>query len=141
YSLEWAVGSARAWSAWAEEREAWEEADEAYGYGLEAVEQLFRIQLFGEGQQSWLAETRDLARYAAYTQARLGRLTDAVTTLEQNRTRALSEVLEYQGPAIQAVSNADRAALLRVRRVINDLRGAAPAADEAGGRDVIGRSK
>jgi CHAT domain-containing protein/tetratricopeptide (TPR) repeat protein len=98
-SSEWALTSSRNWGAWALERAAkgttaWDEAAEAYSFGLEAIERLFRIQLLRISKESWLREAQGLHGRAAYALARSGDPCRAVVTLEQGRARLLAEVLE-----------------------------------------------
>jgi hypothetical protein len=50
-SLEDALRGSRNWGAWALERAAWEEAAQAYGFGMKAIEPLLRIQLLRAGKE------------------------------------------------------------------------------------------
>ncbi|HLC21261.1 MAG TPA: hypothetical protein VJM10_04030, partial [Candidatus Methylomirabilis sp.] len=121
YDLEWALGAARTWGIWAEERQDWGDSSEAYAYGLQALNRLYREQLLVEHKQSWLREARDLGGHAAYVLARVGHLAKAVETLEQNRARVLSEELRYQDVARDTAPTAEGAAFLSVRERIAAL--------------------
>jgi CHAT domain-containing protein/tetratricopeptide (TPR) repeat protein len=139
FALEWALGAARVWGAWAEERTAWEEASEAYRYSLRATDRLYRTQLLTEHKQTWLGDSRELAGRASYVLSKLGKLTDAVEALEQNRTRALGEALQFEEAATASIEDSDRAALLRARERIEDLE-AAHGANPTTPRDALSAS-
>jgi hypothetical protein len=53
-----AIRAANSFGDWAASRRAFSEAAEAYGYGLEAVEQLFRTQLTRAHKESWLRDAQ-----------------------------------------------------------------------------------
>jgi CHAT domain-containing protein len=93
-ALEESLRAARNWGRWASQREAWAEAGRAYGYGMAAIEHLYRVQLTRRAKATWLREARGLPTRAAYAQAHAGDLTNAVLALEQGRARLLSEILE-----------------------------------------------
>ena len=57
-SPEMTLTSSRNWGAWALERVAWEEATQAYSYGMQAIESLVRIQLLRASKEAWLREAR-----------------------------------------------------------------------------------
>jgi CHAT domain-containing protein len=137
YSLEQVLGAAKVWGGRAEQRKAWEEAKEAYSYGLKAINQLYNNQLLSESKGAWLKDARDLAGNAAYVLARLGELREAVVTLERNRTRVLSEALTYQDVSIEAASGSDRVALTRATQRIRDLENEARAIGQGGARDFL----
>ena len=84
------------WGRWALQRHEWEEAAQAYSYGLQAVEQLFRTQLLRSGRETWLREAQKLPLEAAYAHARRGDFESAVMALEVGRTRLLADVLERE---------------------------------------------
>ena len=89
-----ALRSSRNWGGWASERVAWEEAVQAYEYGLDAVERLFTTQVQRQYKESWLREARGLSVRAAYAYARTGWPEKAVEALEAGRARLLGEALE-----------------------------------------------
>ena len=74
--LETAVGDgltiSRNWLHWAFQREAYEEAEQAYGYAYKAGERLFRIQLLREQKESFLKESQGLAAHGAYAMVKVG---------------------------------------------------------------------
>jgi tetratricopeptide (TPR) repeat protein len=89
-----AVLASRSWGTWATERQAWSEAVTAYRYGLRAIEQLFRTQIFRTSKETWLREVQGISAQAAFALAKVGDLPGAVETLEQGLARLLSEALE-----------------------------------------------
>jgi CHAT domain-containing protein/tetratricopeptide (TPR) repeat protein len=93
-ALEESLRAAWNWGHCASERQAWDEATQAYGYGQEASERLFQGQLLRTNKEAWLRATRDLYARAAYAQARTGDLSRAVETLEQGHARLLSQTLQ-----------------------------------------------
>ncbi len=114
-SSEASLGAARNWGDWASKREAWAEAGRAYGYGMTAIERLYRVQLTRRAKETWLREARGLPARAAYVRARAGDPTDAVLALERGRARLLSEVLERDRADLSALEEAhpDRYAVYR----------------------------
>lgn len=120
-SLEWALAAARLWGDWALQRKAWAEASEAYEFGLRVIDQLYEQQIFAANRETWLKEARDMSVNAAYVLARRGDLPAAVTVLEENRTRALNDALEFQELTLRAVSQEDRTALQQARMRIQGL--------------------
>jgi CHAT domain-containing protein len=125
YSLEWTLNASKAWGDWAEQRQNWNEAAEAYGYGTLAVDRLYDIQLLAESQALWLRDARDLASRAAYVQARNGHLDQAVVALEHGRARALNGALTRQEALREALPEADRVALRSLIERVDALRGEA----------------
>ena len=91
-----ALRSARNWGDWAIERKAWAEAVKAYGYGQQAIDRLFQVQVSRTAKESWLHDAQGLPTNRAYALAQLGRLRDAVEAVEQGRTRLLAEALEQK---------------------------------------------
>ncbi|MFF9286556.1 CHAT domain-containing tetratricopeptide repeat protein [Streptomyces griseosporeus] len=84
----------RAWGGWAASLGSWSEAAEAYGYGLRAMEQLFRAQLTRATKELRLRDAQGLAVDAAYALARSGDAAAAAVALERGRALLLSEALE-----------------------------------------------
>ncbi|XGV97806.1 MAG: CHAT domain-containing protein [Leptolyngbya sp. BL-A-14] len=76
------------------EQRHWEAAAVGYLTALTAAKTLYKSCLLIDSKAVELAETADLPRRATYALARIGRLQDAVLTLEQSRARGLSETLE-----------------------------------------------
>jgi CHAT domain-containing protein/tetratricopeptide (TPR) repeat protein len=120
-SLEWVLESAKAWGSWAMRRRKWREAKEAFGYGLEAIDELYDAQLISSHRESWLRQARDLAELAAYVLARIQEYSTAISVLEQNRARALSDTLDYQEMVLKNLSIADQRDLLSLRKRIQQL--------------------
>ncbi len=89
-----ALRAAHNWGGWASEREEWVEAGRAYGYGMVAIEQLYRVQLTRRAKETWLRSGRGLSARASYALARANDQTNAVLALERDRARLLAEVLE-----------------------------------------------
>jgi CHAT domain-containing protein/tetratricopeptide (TPR) repeat protein len=89
-----ALMAASNWGDWALGRNAWTEAVRAYTYGLDAADQLFRVQLLRSSKESWLRAARNLHAHAAFAFAQTGDLRRAVETLEQGHARLLSQALE-----------------------------------------------
>ena len=88
------VTTVRNWAYWALDRSDWEEASEAFSYGMQAAHTLYRAQTIRRTKQSALARSRGLAAHAAYAYAKAGDLERAVVTLERGRALLLSELLE-----------------------------------------------
>jgi hypothetical protein len=93
-SLGEALRAARNWGAWATERRAWPEAAEAYSYGLDVADGLFKAQEARSHKEAWLGELEGLPTDAAYALVMLGHLEKAVDALEQGRALLLVEMLE-----------------------------------------------
>ncbi|MFF5310835.1 CHAT domain-containing protein [Streptomyces massasporeus] len=106
-----------AWGRWAARREAWSEAAEAYGYGLRAMEQLFRAQLTRATKESRLRDAQGLAVAAAHALARTGDATGAAVALERGRALLLSDALERGRVGLEQLSTTGHADLVeRYRR-------------------------
>lgn len=69
-------------------------AVEAYDYGLNVLDRLYRTQLGRRHKEAWLREAQRVPVRAAYARAEQGNLEAAVTVLEQGRALLLSEALE-----------------------------------------------
>jgi tetratricopeptide (TPR) repeat protein len=91
---EQAIGSSLSWGAWATARQSFAEAAEALGYGLQALDQLFRVQLTRLQKETWLRDSQAIPVLAAYALARAGDPAGAATALEQGRGLLLSEALQ-----------------------------------------------
>jgi tetratricopeptide (TPR) repeat protein len=107
-ALEQALTTSRSWGGWALERRAWREACQAYGFGLKAIEALFRTQLLRAGKETWLHDAQGLHTCAAYAHARCGKLSAAVAILEQGNARMLSEALARDRADLQALKRTHR---------------------------------
>jgi tetratricopeptide (TPR) repeat protein len=91
---EQAIGSARNWGMWATARGSFAEAAEALGYGLQALEQLFQVQVTRLQKETWLRDSQEIPAQAAYALARTGDLAGASAALERGRGLLLSEALQ-----------------------------------------------
>ena len=111
------------WGAWASERGASEEAVEAYGYGLTAIDQLYRTQLLPGAKQSWLGDAQGLAVAAAYALARTGDPAGAVLALERGRARLLTEAIQRDRADLADVATLDPAAYGAYELAAGQLRG------------------
>lgn len=89
-----ALASSQAWGRWACEQQRWNEALEAFGYGLQAIAKLLQTQMLRGHKEAWLREAQTLPVLAAYVLAADKQLEAAVTTLESGRARLLRETLE-----------------------------------------------
>jgi len=98
-----ALGAARNWGNWALERGAWEEALEAYGYGLQAIQALLEAQVGREAKATWLKDAQGVPQRAAYALTRLGQHSQAVETLEGGIARLLREALEQNRRDLEAL--------------------------------------
>jgi len=105
-ALEAGLISARNWGNWALERRAWAEAVRAYGYGMEAIERLYRAQLTRRAKESWLRAAQGIPARAAYALARSGDVKEAAVALERGRARLLAEVLERDRADLDALEQA-----------------------------------
>ena len=112
---------ARTWSNWATERTMWSEAARAYTYGVQAIEQLYRVQLLRANQESWLSETYGFHANAAYAMAQAGLLHEAVLTLEQGRARGLNEILARDRADLEQVRQVDKETYLRYQQAAERL--------------------
>jgi CHAT domain-containing protein/tetratricopeptide (TPR) repeat protein len=110
------------WGGWAITREAWQEAGEAYGYGLSAIDLLVRTQLSRTHKETWLEHARRMPDLAAYACARAGDLARSVTALEEGRARLLSEAMERERHDLERLTELGHAGLLeRYRTAVDRL--------------------
>jgi hypothetical protein len=106
--LEAAPGNAlqlsQVWAAWAITRQAWPEAGEAAGYGLDAMRYLFRVQLGRREKETWLRQSRELASLAAYAAAAAGDVRTAAAAAEAGRALLMSEVLDLSAVDVRSLT-------------------------------------
>ncbi len=103
-----ALRAARNWGRWAAGRAIWDEAAEAYNYGMGAAEALFQAQVLRAERRTWLVAVRGLHAAAGYARAQIGELRGAAAALELGRARLLGlslarrllEQLERERPAL-----------------------------------------
>jgi len=113
-----------AWGNWASRRESWSEAAEAYGYGLRAMEQLFRAQLTRTNKELRVRDAQGLAAAAAYALAKSGDAAEAAVALERGRALVLSETLERNRAKLEHLTAIGRDDLVeRYRRAGTQLAG------------------
>jgi hypothetical protein len=108
---EQAIGSADSWGSWATSRESYREAAEAYGYGLQAMVQLFRTQLTRAHKELWLRDAQGMPVRAAYARAKSDDMLGAVEDLERGRAQLLSEALQQDRTGVARLADAGRADL------------------------------
>ncbi len=128
-SLEWALAAALRWGHWASRRASWDEAAQAYGHALDAVQRLFREQLLRRHKEAWLEEAQGLPGAAALALVRAGRPVDAVEALERGRGMLLSEVLDRDRVDLTSLAAVGRADLMEAYDVVASALRAAPRAD------------
>jgi CHAT domain-containing protein/tetratricopeptide (TPR) repeat protein len=122
-AYEWALAAAQAWASWSAEREAWDEAVEAAGAGLDALERLFDSQITREDKEAWLRTASGLPSRAAYAYAKIGDPHAAVVALEGGRAILLSEALARDRVRLEGLSEVGRAELAaRYQEVAERLR-------------------
>ncbi|MGK5173094.1 CHAT domain-containing protein [Geodermatophilus sp. CPCC 205761] len=99
-----ALSSSRAWGDWSVRRHSWQEAAEAYGYGLRAMDLLFSGQLTRVHKEVWLSQANGLPAQAAYALAKHGDLEGAAVSLERGRALLLSDALERDRVDLEQLS-------------------------------------
>jgi hypothetical protein len=124
--LQWALAASLSWGGWASWRRDWGEAAAAYGYGMEAIDNLFRRQLAREEKEAWLRQAQGLAAAAGFALAMHAEPAAATTAIERGRAFLFSEVLERDRAELVEVERAGRRDLVdRYRRASDRLRSAA----------------
>jgi tetratricopeptide (TPR) repeat protein len=108
---EQAIGSAGNWGTWAAARESFAEAAEAFGYGLQALEQLFRAQATRRHKETWLRDAQGMAVLVAFCRARTGDAAGAAAALERGRALLLSEALRLDRQEAERLATTGRADL------------------------------
>lgn len=91
-----ALYAAQSWGYWRCKRADWDEAVQALGIGIVAIEQLHRTQLRRGDQEVWLSAGRGLHMGAAYALVQTGKptvLKRVVEVIELGRARGLGESL------------------------------------------------
>ena len=105
---EQAIGSAGNWGTWAASRKSFAEAAEAFGYGLQALEQLFRAQVTRLHKETWLRDTQEISVQAAFALAQTGDAAGASAALERGRGLLLSEALLRNRAELARLAEMDR---------------------------------
>lgn len=105
----------------------WPAAAAVYTGMLTAFDTLYDVQASPEGRRMLLARTPRLARWAAYTFARMGRPEDAVEVIERGRARQLSAAVSRDTADLarldaidQQLADRYRAALARYRAALDE---------------------
>jgi CHAT domain-containing protein/tetratricopeptide (TPR) repeat protein len=117
--------------------ERWGEAAQAFQFALAATQRLYQAGATPESRSYELREGRDLGARAAYCFAQVGRLVEAVETLEGTRTRALSEAFALDAALLDRVQVGHREALERIRQRIRLLEAEARAVGPGEGRSFL----
>jgi tetratricopeptide (TPR) repeat protein len=94
--------AAQDWGAWAGERQAWQEAAEAYRYGLDAVRRLIGAEASRADKETWLRGTRKVATGLAAALSMSHAPRDAVVALERGRAMLLAEMLHERAAGGEA---------------------------------------
>jgi len=124
--------AARNWGHWASDRKQWAEAVEAYGYALDELDRLYRLQFGRPHKEAWLREAQGLTARAAHAHAERGNLEKAVTVLEHGRALLLSETLERDQAQLDRLADLGFGQLAeRYREAANLLGGPEPGPDGA----------
>jgi CHAT domain-containing protein len=119
-----ALKSSRAWGDGSLLQGEWDIASVAYTFGVDAIDQLYQVQLDRSDKESWLREAVGLHANLAYACARLDRLEDAIAYLEHGRAFILSEQLELRRAVLERLPSLgyqklyDRYQHSRVRRIL-----------------------
>ena len=114
----------------------WPEAHTAYAAALTASDLLIQASATPEARQAQLREASKLFARAAYCLAH-ARFSEAVTTLEQSKARALSEALTRQEAVLERASSPDQAAFTAARERISELEAEARAEGEPWAREFL----
>jgi CHAT domain-containing protein/tetratricopeptide (TPR) repeat protein len=121
-SPEAALHSARSWGAWAADRQAWEEAAEAYRYGLAATERMYSSQLLHRNRLSAQLASGGVHVHAAYALLKIGDARGAAVALETARARWLSLVQARERADLERVHQLEPALHARFLRATGRLR-------------------
>jgi len=115
----------------------WQLAYKAYAAALEAGERLYESGITPDSRLSELKANSDFSTRAAYCLARLGDFTAAVETIEQGKTRTISEVLARNEAQFKNLSEADQAAFKHVSQHLNVLEAKARALGQQNIQDFL----
>ncbi len=115
----------------------WQPAYKAYAAALEAGERLYESGITPDSRLSELKANSDFSTRAAYCLARLGDFTAAVETIEQGKTRTISEVLARNEAQFKNLSEANQAAFKNVNQRLNVLEAKARALGQQNIQDFL----
>ena len=121
-SLEWALDAAHNWGDWALARRDWSEASESYGYGLQAINRLYKGQILIQDKESWLQDAQGLADKAAYAMARSGQMREALVALESGHAFLLNEAIARDHADIERLRTEDPKAYEHYQQAASRLR-------------------
>ncbi|MBN1877645.1 MAG: CHAT domain-containing protein [Anaerolineae bacterium] len=122
YAHEVTLRSACVWGDLKFSHRDWTASAEAYSFGLQVIEQLYRAQLLRRSKESWLLEAKELPKNTAYAQARSGRFEEAIVVLEQGRARLLSEVLARDDTELNILQSQAPAIYKKYQTAVNKIR-------------------
>lgn len=117
-----ALRAARTWGEWASQRGAWAEAVTAYRFGLEALTQLYGVQLLRTDKNTWLGTAQGFHTRAAYALARAGYFEEAVVALERGRTRVAGDTILRDRADLVAIQQVDPKLYKRYTHIAEQLR-------------------
>lgn len=106
------IGAARAWAAWAGERKSWKEMVEAADIGQSLAQEAYDLQIARRHRTSVLGELAKLAGLAALAYAETGANAEAALALERGRALILSERLQRNVRAVEALRTSGHQALV-----------------------------
>ncbi len=99
---------ATAWAYWAQKREAWAEASDAFKYALRAADELVQGQSSIIHQYHQITSMEDLHIFASYSLFKTGEFKESVMALERGRARLLNRKLSLRSQEIRALEDLDR---------------------------------
>jgi CHAT domain-containing protein len=115
-------GTARPWGNKEGYMGNWAIAVRAYDYAVRAQESLYQVQLLQSEKEGFLSEENEIYARAAYVLARVGKLREAVTTLEQGRAKRLGEALARDHADMERIQQRDPQAFALYQNAARELR-------------------
>ena len=117
--------------------ERWAEAHEAYAAALRARELLYLAGATPESRSAeWFGTTEVLVN-AAWSLAKMGRIVEAIGTLERGLARGLGEALLLASPKPKRLTPTDYEEFVQARARIHELEAEARAEGRPGSRDFL----
>jgi CHAT domain-containing protein len=114
--------TAHTWGWMEAKLDHWTEAAQAYTYGVQAMEELYRLQLLQDEKEGYIKQIREIYAQAAYVLVRAGRLREATTTLEQGRAKRLGDTLARDRAQLSSLQQSDPEAFQSYQDASNRLR-------------------
>jgi len=108
----WAFFAARRWGEWATGRQSWQEAGEAYNYGLRVIDELVGVQISQSSKVPWLSELQGFSAAAALAFYKNGDCSSAALALEQGRAYLMTEALQLNSLAVEHLHKLGRTDLV-----------------------------